>query len=151
MGLDISVYKDLKSSNDEDCRFNVFNAECFKGRNTSIEYGLYTGDKIYDFRAGSYIAYNGFRRALANLINLTPETVWENQDKFIHTPFYEIINFSDCEGSFDVKTCSDLYIDFIDYKDKAEKEMGEWHYEIYNDFIEALKLTIENKGILIYH
>ncbi len=116
--------------------------------------------KSMDFRAGAYSTYNTFRRILANaILGVTPETVWENEDDFENSPFYEIINFSDCEGAFGPCDSEKLHHDFVNhekqFKEYIIEEMGkydtdvEWYSRIYDNFTEAFKLAADD-GVLIF-
>lgn len=49
----------------------------------------------------SYSGYSAFRRELCRAFLLAePEDVWEMPGVFKAAPFYDLINFSDCEGTF---------------------------------------------------
>ena len=57
------------------------------------------GECVYDFSAGSYGGYGDWRALLCRVMNgVEPWTVWNNSDKWKHTPFYGLINFADNEG-----------------------------------------------------
>jgi hypothetical protein len=72
----------------------------------------YEGESI-DFCAGSYGTYGGFRSDLCMLAHkVTPNIVWNNPDIYKGSDFYELINFSDCEGAIGPTTASKLLSDF---------------------------------------
>lgn len=152
MGLDISVFKNLvRQDQESEELWSIYNIDCFAERNTKFPSGQYCAERILRFGAGSYGGYNQFRRSLANMLNTTPEAIWENAAEWKDKPFYEIIDFADNEGSIDYEVAENLLSDFIEYKEKAEFVLSNWEWEKYKDFMAALTLCVENKGVMVYH
>jgi len=73
-------------------------------------------------------------------------------------PFYEILNFSDCEGIIGPEICKKLYEDFVNFDNKAKtysKANNQYYlnnnfYDLYLKFKEAFKVTSDN-GIVSFH
>lgn len=126
------------------------------------------------FCAGSYSGYNQWRRELAVVAGYgSVENVWSDEsfdttEKFINLrylklkkiddpnfdckivkPFYELINFSDCEGLIGPEVCKKLYEDFVLFEDKA-KEEDEYFYRKYCDWKEAFRVA-SYEGFVSFH
>jgi hypothetical protein len=159
MGLDIRVWKNTKLKSDADDG-DVGDDEFFVSSDNTTpatlggeRTGIYTGDRAFGFRAGSYSTYNEFRAVLSRLgLGVVPEAVWENPEEFEGQPFIEMINFSDCEGFIGPKTAKKLAADFERFNDKfTDKHDSErWLVEIYRDFAEAFKEAAESDGWVQY-
>jgi hypothetical protein len=105
----------------------------------------------YDFRAGSYSSYGDFRRELSEtFLNSPPEKVWLNPKSYEGQPFYELIDFSDCEGVLGTGVCAKLHKDFVDGREKfVEEVQSDWSVESYDRFTKALELAKED-GVIIF-
>jgi len=128
MGLDIAAYKNLVPAPDGDSELrnydvSVFVNPEFPGRCTEfVDGGLYNADKGIDFCAGSYSGYNTWRNNLATLAGYGgAEGAWKREGG----PFWELINFSDCEGALGTAVCAKLYRDFAEYQNLAKQTEGE--------------------------
>lgn len=90
----------------------------FPGRADEIEHGaLYGFDKEIRFRAGAYSTYNRWREKLARFAGYTSqEDCWSGTEG----PFWELINFSDCEGDLGTATCRKLLADFRSFHSMDE-------------------------------
>ncbi len=67
----------------------------------------------HEFRAGSYSGYNWWRKQLCDFALDAPiEVVWKDVPAFRDKPFIELVDFSDCEGSFGPSTSAKLARDF---------------------------------------
>lgn len=177
MGLDIGYYSDIKEikapslENDED-----FEDFCIYTHNDSFLYQLgslenhkyydETKNCIYDsFRAGSYSGYNSWREQLAKIAGYeSVEYVWNDWDQNVRymklnkingvvkpmKPFYELINFSDAEGTIGPEICKKLYKDFIDFDQKA-KLSDEYFYIKYKEWTEAFRVASIGNGVVNFH
>ena len=101
--------------------------------------------KGHCFRAGSYGSYNQWRQKLAALVDTTPEAAWSGRYR---GPFWELINFSDCEGVIGPVVSAKLAKDFRDHRQKAEAfeaprlhSGDEWFISIYRDFQLAFEIA----------
>jgi hypothetical protein len=64
-------------------------------------------------------------------------------------PFYELINFSDCEGIIGPEVSTKLYNDFVKFEVVAKNE-EEYFYRKYKDWMKAFKVA-SNKGVVSFH
>jgi hypothetical protein len=109
----------------------------------------YEGESI-DFCAGSYGTYGGFRSDLCMLAHkVTPNIIWNNPDIYKGSDFYELINFSDCEGVIGPTTASKLLSDFKKHREEFMIERDVWDGEKYDNWIKALEIA-SNDGMLIF-
>ena len=51
--------------------------------------------------------------------------IWDHKDIYVGTPFYELIDFSDCEGTIGPYTCEKLAQDFKDHLAEVESFVEE--------------------------
>lgn len=122
MGLDIacyskvSLYKEADDAEDDLYMTHayVYLNPDFPGREDGLVQGWYTYEDSLHFQAGSYSGYNIWRDQLSCLaLGVTPEVVWKNTDRYRGQRCFELINFSDCEGSIGPKTSEKIYRDLI--------------------------------------
>ena len=158
MGLDITAYQVVTKLNvtsadetweadglwiDEEQPFN---------RLDGLETGAYavSGDR-YAFRAGSYSGYNEWRRMLARMVGVIDRELWNDHSEAAKaTPFYELICFSDAEGTIGPKTCAKLAKDFDDWADRAKASGDRYWLEKYQDWSKAFHLAAE-RGVVDFH
>lgn len=152
MGLDITVYQNIKLANEIENSNYDFTAfvieESWKDRIKNLEYGKhYTGIAVYSFGYG-YSSHGWFRDQLANLTqqNLT----WREAPCTPNTPFYELINFADNEGVIDFETSKKLYEDFIAWREKAYESSDERFIDCYDEWTEIFNHAKEN-GVVDFH
>ena len=178
MGLDITAYKDvtkldgvkyidgevydatLSAVDDDKFDFVVYVADDFPGRQGSLEdYGVYKSGDSFGFRAGSYSGYNSWRNKLAELAGYElgsyeqygrewpshAATAW----KATSGPFWELINFSDCEGTIGPEASAKLLKDFQEFEAEAEKIGGDF-FEKYQDLKQAFEMAAQN-GAVKFH
>jgi len=151
MGLDIIALSKIKKSVEE-TDLNVYD-NGFNSIN-DLEPGFYekTNETVeHQFRAGSYGTYNWFRNELSLCIfGQSSAKIWENSDSFIGRPFYELINFSDCDGCFGPEASEKLYQDFINNRPNIVKycvekyidndDTYDYLVETYDNFTTAFEL-----------
>jgi len=150
MGLDIVAYEGLKKVEAEE---NIQVSHDQFGYSSDLEKGWYDCDSSFHFRAGSYSSYNSWRRALCEAIHgVNDSEFWKDEENYIGQPFYELINFSDCEGQIGPKVAEKLYQDFanpenekkfFDYcKAKFETAyLQEFYEENWDDFKKAFEIA----------
>jgi hypothetical protein len=82
----------------------------------------------------SYGGYSEWRAALCRMIHgIEPEEFWRSDaGKYEGTPFFELINFSDCEGTISPEACVKLAKDFAEHAHKASAVRMRGNYE--NDY-----------------
>ena len=128
MGLDIDAYGKCKYDRAFDEDYYTKNDLVYVYENPDFTHaltedeGLYSYEESFDFHAGAYDAYNEWREKLSyEMLGASPQEVWENADQYKGKPFYELIDFSDCDGTIGTKTSEKLYNDFKDNITKASE------------------------------
>lgn len=112
------------------------------------------------FRAGSYSGYNAFREWISRVaLGVPPEVVWESiragQADFKNKPFVSLIDFTDCDGVIGPEVCAELHRDFVENREKFEKD-SQWGYdggyygELYDYWTTAFELGSDN-GMVVFH
>lgn len=136
MGLDITVFEKIKISDIgiSDTEENTIYIDNTFNQNPGLKVGWYqTEGNSGSFRIGTYSYYNEFRDALCYAIHgISAQEFWINSNNYIGSAFYEIIEFSDCEGVFGPDACRKLHNDFnttnrwkfIHYLKKGESLSG---------------------------
>ena len=168
MGLDVTAYKNVKRLTEftadeygepKDVEAVHVFIDDFKERAGNIDDGYYTYDGSCGFRAGSYSGYNNWRDELARLAGYPVAKYAElGLERENHAagawaaeggPFWELINFSDCEGVLGTEVCKKLLADFIEYDEKA-KSFDPYFYERYKEWTEGMKYAADN-GFFNFH
>ncbi|MBA4710520.1 hypothetical protein [Aquitalea aquatica] len=177
MGLDISAYSGLQKL---DCVFNkdgdpidaqtreyidydmhAYVNRDFPGRADDLEDGAYyTAKDSLGFRAGGYCGYNHWRDQLAELSGWAQGTYTQygreypsfsaSAWKASSGPFWELINFSDCDGTIGATVSAKLHADFEAFQEKASQHADERFVEIYGNFKAAFALASEG-GAVRFH
>lgn len=181
MGLDISAYSNIKVERvmpEYDERYEDSEHWRIEYINTHFPHAIEGTDwdrggyllwtetpetEQIHFRAGSYSGYNFFRATLAEFsFGLEPTTVgsskhkemWNHIDTWRGEPFWEMINFSDAEGTIGPKTCEKLFTDFDVHRqrfvDKVKEEDFNYYVDLYDDWTKAFRLGSQN-GIVSFH
>ncbi|WP_195536871.1 hypothetical protein [Bacillus paralicheniformis] len=160
MGLDITVYKNLKvvenpqfDGNGELENWNTewtpgdsmrWSEEHFPGRGQGIDPDkVYTWEDTFQFRAGSYSGYNRWRAQL---------------EKFKgNEAFQELINFADNEGVIGPIVSKKLAEDFQKHEDEAKAfairlgdvfdDTSSYWFELYKTWKEAFEMASENGAV----
>lgn len=99
--------------------------------------------------------YNEWRAILSKLV--VGEDILKkgkNESGFKDKPFFEILNFSDCEGIIGPKTSKKLFGDFIKYEEKAKEyssdTSNEGFYDNYKKWKEIFELASSEKGVVCF-
>lgn len=145
--------------------FCVYGEEHFKYQLGELEIGAYyKGEYSMGFCAGSYGGYNFWRNQLSKLAGYSSdEEVWKEFGKLMRKyklkkiekqdisfpPFYELINFSDCEGTICSNVSKKLYEDFLKF-DKKAKNIDDYFYKKYKEWTNAFKIASDN-GAVCFH
>ena len=125
MGLDIRAYSNLRFSEDQNeddhNLIKVWHDHNFPDH-CELEKGYWEETpqtRIHSFGAGSYSSHNRFRNILAQCtLGVKADTVWEAYDIYMNQPFFNFINFSDCEGMIGPSYSEALFEDFRDNRDR---------------------------------
>ena len=174
MGLDITYYSKLTEAKDneafdatgelkDDEWIQIYVNDDFPGRADRLKHKhAYKFESSDGFVAGSYSGYNSWREELAKLIGYTPVAI----DRFgtgkiqirydagaaavESGPFWELINFSDCEGVIGPATSAKLAKDFMAYQEKADQHEDEWFRFQYAKWRKAFEVAADN-GAVEFH
>lgn len=155
MGLDITAYENIREIEDNEPEYyfsggwEQSNMEKIEDREVQVEF-----DNELDFRAGSYMGYGGFRKHLCQVVNkIEIEKLWEIKDISVkETPFYWLLNFSDCEGYIGTSYCEILFDNFKDFEQifMEGTDKNSYFIEVYLNFKEAFEIA-KNKGLVNFH
>lgn len=167
MGLDITAYEqllepftgDIESLTDEerddiyDDHYCMWKNPDFPNHAADIEYEYYK-DRVGAFRfcAGSYSGYDNWRNWLATIAGYqSADYVWSN---ITEGPFFELINFSDCEGTIGPAYSAKLYKDFVDHQHIVDQISDDDYSavrnkDLYNKWKEAFKRG--STGAVLFH
>ena len=162
MGLDITAYSNVIESNEERHCFMVYANNDFPGRAEGlVDRGYYECDEHFGFRAGSYSGYNQWREQLAELAGWPPVSVQGygggeymscagSAFQATEGPFWELINFSDCEGAIGHVVAKKLSADFEWFREQASKHGDPYFFEKYQMWAKAFGMAADN-GAVIFH
>ena len=153
MGLDIEAYRKLKIDetveDDDGETTSFFINPDFPGRADDIEGGKpYVYDSVFSFRAGSYSGYGAWRRELCKTLGFTSDDdYWYNATP--ETPFYELINFSDCEGVIGTEISEKLLKDFSDHQEGIDKweSHSPWVHKLYKLWRTAFETASDDGAV----
>jgi len=119
------------------------------------------GTEEFDFRAGSYSGYGAYRKMLSEcFLGVQPGEVWYSESSYEDKPFYEQINFSDCEGFIGPKVSAKLHEDYKRGRDQWYDFLKELHagddqeikcgMSIYDNWTKAFGIAADD-GLVWYH
>jgi hypothetical protein len=172
MGLDISAYSKLveapDAERDEDGEIvdydnirEFYDNPDFPGRIEGIKpkTAYRIGDDGTGFRAGSYGGYNNWRNELAQMAGyeLTEYQSHHGKSEGYDAgawaagsgPFFEHIQFSDCDGTIGPVVSAKLAKDYADHAAKAEQVGGRF-WDLYQEWQQAFTLAADN-GAVVFH
>jgi peptidoglycan/xylan/chitin deacetylase (PgdA/CDA1 family) len=177
MGLDITAYRQIAKIDavfDEggdpidpvtrealDCDFQAYLNPDFPGRADEItDRGVYTAEDSMRGWSGGYGRYNNWRDQLAQMAGY-PATEHEQYGiiKWRHDagawaansgPFWEMINFSDCEGVIGASVSAKLAKDFADFQGAVDLHEDECFREKYAEWREVFEMAADG-GAVRFH
>lgn len=175
MGLDITAYRQIKLAPDAeiDSAGDVVDYDNFMHVYVNPDYperaadlvdrGIYTsGTDSVGFRAGSYGGYNAWREELAQLAGYpaAPYTYYSTTQMRHDAgawaatagPFWELINFSDCDGAIGPAASAKLARDFAEWDDRAKAKDGpeSTFYARYTQWRSAFEMAADS-GLVSFH
>lgn len=173
MGLDITAYRQLQLAEspelDDDGyptgdAVKLYVNSNFADRAEGIrDKGVYEFADSMDFRAGSYGGYSAWREELAKLAGypLTDHEAYGGHIEKRHAagawaategPFWELINFSDCEGVIGPTVAAKLARDFAEWDDRAKARGAAlpFFYEKYQEWHKAMEMAADG-GAVDFH
>lgn len=171
MGLDISYYsgvtlakaghrfEDGQCFSDEHIR--AYNLREFRDHGeglseievsrSAVWYACVTAKSEEGFRAGSYSGYGAWREQLSLMVFGHPaEHIWANAKQFIGEPFFELINFSDCEGAIGPVVSAKLAKDFREGRPLISTHLSPYFKEAYDLWLNAFE-TARQDGLVLFH
>jgi hypothetical protein len=118
---------------------------------TNGDYYKTAESEEYDFSAGSYSSYSDFRKEISEtFLNSTPARVWSSPQSYQGQPFYELVDFSDCEGVIGTEVCAKLHKDFVEGREKFKSEVdSSWSMGRYDNWTKALEIA-KDDGIIVF-
>lgn len=133
----------------------------YPARADEIEHkALYRYEEGDGFWSGGYGRYNQWRDDLAKMAGW-PQGKYEQYGQSWNSyaasawqategPFWELINFSDCEGVIGPVTSAKLAKDFADYQEKAEALQAPGFLERYNEWRQCFEMAADG-GMVRFH
>lgn len=162
MGLDVAVYGNVRIAETEDeiedYDFYTYQATpewYYKCKALTLE-TKYMGEHLTSLRSG-YGGHMWFRMELLKLIGREDlidghnikweELVADNSD----VDFFELINFSDCEGCLDSDTSKVILKNFKKYEDKVkEMDKEERFPQLYEEWLEVFTEGAKDGSVVIF-
>ena len=158
------IIEELEEQNKSlyDVYFPLFpNHPSHRARLGGMKTGLYeytSKSRKYSFRAGSYSGYNAWRNHLSLFtLNAEAEEVWNAPRSYRDQPFFELINFTDCDGRIGTSVAEKLAEDFTSHATRAKRfastltDPEDWSpdnwLEVYRDFTRGLRLAAKNGAL----
>lgn len=157
MGLDVRVYNNIKITEKEEyADFTAFvSSEYWKYKIKNLKEGkAYKGDSCFRGVSCACSSHNRFRETLIKLIGRDDLLDVDGKIKWNELPddmpFYDFIDFSDCEGCLDWEISAKIYTDFEKYFDKAKLELNEYNISIYETWLETFNYGRSNSVVVFY-
>jgi hypothetical protein len=162
MGLDATGYKNTKlieiadvdtfeeKYSDGNFAWALINPEFGGWEDQVKDKGVYSYDDAESVSIG-YGTHRWFRDMLARIgCATTAEAIWENPDKYESSPFYRLIDFSDCEGIIGAKHCAKLAKDFADFQHATDGVQDERFKRYYKEWRIVFETAAQN-GFVDFH
>jgi hypothetical protein len=168
MGLAIRVFLNIRQiedndeNEDRDDVFTVFNNPAFPGRSGKFETGLYEYDGSEHGLSMSYGGYSQWREQLALLAGWKPivyrmhgrveELAAASAWNATESPFWELICFSDAEGTIGPEHCAKLAKDFAQFQEQANTHFkaNSFYLGTYNMMRHACEVAGAQNGVLSF-
>lgn len=164
MGLDVTAFSKVRRVRDHDGsdwevdEIVLSNEPAFAPRAADVPNGIYRYERSQHVFSRSYGTYNHWREELAKLAGYAAHPT-ETDDAHIHSrtaweaesgPFWELINFTDCDGVLGAQTCSKLLADFEAFEARAAAHTDSWFRDMYRSFHAAIRLAADG-GAVKFH
>lgn len=167
MGLDITAYRGLREADEEqgdESLTLVASAEFADRAREFTRPRNYVAAESFDFRAGSYSGYSAWREQLARLARY-PHTsaddryaeqyphataAWTDPEETRGLPFWELINFTDCDGVLGTQVAAKLAQDFAALQSKADAHPDEYFRTKYAAWRKACEMA-SDRGAIEFH
>ncbi len=99
------------------------------------------------FFSASYFGYNLWRQQLSQtMCQREPEAIWnQRNDPAVRAlPFYELIDFTDCDGEIGPIVARKLAADFAAHQTQADEVADDWFRQSYANFRAACEFAADN-------
>lgn len=156
MGLDVSVYQNIKETdNESDADFTAFVIdENWKWKIKNLKDGAnYTGDCVDNSISYAYSSHSQFRAMLLQLIGRTDLLKPDGRVNYElitdDVPFFAFIDFADNEGCLDFEVSEKIYADFAEWNGKAQQTLNGFDLRRYNEWMNAFDLARKN-GVVVF-
>lgn len=162
MGLDITYYKNLTPAPSEaEDAIQLYDNPSFPGRSAGIDCNAnYIAESSGGFRAGSYSGYNTWREELAKFAGypaVAPERAERGSSRHDSGawqadggPFWELINFSDCEGTIGPIASAKLAKDFAENQSRADEYSDPSWRQLYTAWRTAFETAAKNGAVSLH-
>jgi hypothetical protein len=172
MGLDITAYRHIRAapraavdSEGYPVKWEKYgrlfpNDAAFAGREAGLKLApkaVFAWAEELRFRAGSYSGYGEWRDELARLAGYEPvdglthpyaRGAWDAANG----PFWELINFADCEGVIGPVVAAKLVDDFDRYAERAAEHKEGWFRDLYKTWRDAFAMAADGgDGCVVFH
>ena len=162
MGLDVSVYQNVRITKSEDdysfMAFVIDDAWKYKINNL-VDGAKYTGDATHADVSYPYGAHNRFREDLlrltgrSDLLTERGRIDWDALERESSIPFFELLFFADNEGCLDHSISDTLYRNFLEWLSSAEKFCAEDGYTLgkYKDWLRVFSDGKQEGSVVVFH
>lgn len=163
MGLDITAYSQLKDTGrpfdwavDEENALISNNHPDFATRCVEFTPGnAFKYSVSYRACVGAYSYYGAWREKLAKLAGYSPVTGGTrpySKGAWVATegPFWELVNFTDCDGVLGTAVCQKLAKEFADYEESARLLEDDDFLYTYLQFRAAVEWASDG-GAVVFH
>lgn len=162
MGLDISVYEVAtltpEHEHNEQCWEQGHVRACLLTPSMARSLRGLEAERCYEvsgysfsFRAGSYSGYGAFREALCEAAHgIDVREIWADPEPWSNCEFFELLNFSDCDGTIGPDAAADLAKDFTALRERIYPLLDEIDQSRYDDWERATTLAA-GAGLIEFH
>jgi len=156
MGLSVSVYQNIKKTdNEEEYDFEAYVIdEKWEHKIKNLEKGcIYSGDRVDHSISYPYSAHNRFRETLikltgrSKLLKVDGTIDFENLPTDI--PFYDFIDFADNEGCLDWEISEKIYNDFKEWEERAMIFYDDFSIVRYLEWLNVFDKA-KNGGVVVF-
>lgn len=162
MGLHIRVFKPIErvteaEAADDDVRLlNEVRNIPPGSKNLEVGTGYYRCQEVEvpTFHI-PYSAFNWFRQGVCRMsCGMNIHEVWNDEESYINEPFAPFLLSYNSDTSFDYATAQHLYETFRRYlpeaKQYAAEIAGDYWFSLYTVYMDILRITAENKAVVLY-
>lgn len=147
MGTSIYAMSGLSPADQATGQTWLYDNPEYPGRAEPFASGDYTYHAVQHMLAHSYGNYSRWRNQLAELAGYASAAdAWGNHSG---GPFWELINFSDCQGTLGTLVCAKLAQDFAQFQAAADAHPDEYFRADYNSMRAGFELAATDGAVKI--